>query len=472
MSTLAATSEQPFARALRFAQRRAFRQTLNERVEAYLREHGLRERDLPAMYIKTAVAMAWWLGTYLLLLLGGFPTWVNVILCVVWALAIASVGFNVMHDANHRGYSDHPRVNRLLSLTAELLGISGFRWRTKHNVWHHTYTNIAGYDDDVETYGLMRLTPRVPWKWLYRGQAWYFPLVYSMIGLDFIMRDLMMAIAGRSDANHVYPAMSAGEKATFWGGKLFYSLIVFALPLLVFPWWQVLIGYFLVMLTVGLVMGIVFQVAHISDDAEFPEPVGDPLHIDNDWAIHQVETTVDFAPRNRLLSLYIGGLNYQIEHHLFPDLPAHRYPELAPRVQAICAKYGLRYNTGSFWKQYGSVLGGLVRRALPPVRRAAAAPESIVSAWPAEASSTALVELMTVVPKSSPLAAPARLSTWRSMFWMSNRNLPSCLAALKGPLRRIVPSSTVPLRKRSASCLSSVGVRSQSSVTANPAAWA
>ena len=203
------------------------------------------------MYVKTAICSAWWLATYLLLLLGGFPTLVNLVLCFVWAFAIASIGFNVMHDANHRGYSDNPRVNRIVSLSAELVGISGFRWRTKHNVWHHTYTNIAGFDDDVETYGLMRLTPRVPWKPLYRFQAWYWPVIYSFIAFDFILRDFMMALFGKSDANHVYPKMSAGDHATFWLGKLAYAVIMFAIPLLVFPWWQVLIGYVLVMLTVG-----------------------------------------------------------------------------------------------------------------------------------------------------------------------------------------------------------------------------
>ena len=263
-------------RSLRFTQQRDFRKTLNERVNAYLRDNNIPARDVPAMYLKTAVALAWWLGAYLLLLLGHFPPLVNVVLCVVWAMAIASVGFNVMHDANHGGYSDNPRVNKLVSLSAEMLGMSGFRWRTKHNVWHHTYTNIAGFDDDVETFGLMRLTPRAPWKPLYRAQAWYFPVIYSFIAFDFILRDFMMVLFGKSDANHVYPKMSAADKVTFWAGKLFFVAIMFVLPLLVFPWWQVLIGFLIVMLTVGLVMGVVFQLAHINGDAAFPEPVGEP----------------------------------------------------------------------------------------------------------------------------------------------------------------------------------------------------
>jgi linoleoyl-CoA desaturase len=351
MSVSTNALEKKSVRSLPFTQRRNFQKTLNERVEAYLRENNVPGRDVPSMYLKTAAALGWWLATYLLLLLGHFSPLVNIALCLLWALAIASVGFNVMHDANHGGYSNNPRINKLFSLSAEMLGISGFRWRVKHNIWHHTYTNIAGFDDDVETFGLMRLTPRMPWKPLYRVQAWYFPIVYSLIALDFFLRDFMMVLLGKSDANHVYPKMRAADQITFWGGKLFFAAIMFGLPLLVFPWWQVLIGFLIVMLTVGLVMGVVFQLAHINGDAKFPEPVGSPQHIENEWAVHQVETTADFAPDNKLLSLYIGGLNYQIEHHLLPHVCHLNYPRLAPIVRATCEEFGIRYSCFPTWRE-------------------------------------------------------------------------------------------------------------------------
>jgi linoleoyl-CoA desaturase len=343
--------ERTTGRSLRFTQRRNFQKTLNQRVNAYLREHHIPGRDVPAMYLKTAVVLAWWLGTYLLILLGHFPLPINVLLCLIWALAIASVGFNVMHDANHGGYSNHPKINRLFSLSAEMLGISGFRWRTKHNIWHHTYTNIAGFDDDVETFGLMRLTPRAPWKRLHRAQVWYFPLVYSMIAIDFFLRDFMMVLFGKSDANHIYPKMNTVDKVTFWVGKLFFITIMFALPLLVYSWWQVLIGFMIVMLTLGLVLGVIFQLAHINGDTAFPEPAGNPKQIENEWAVHQVETTADFAPHNWLLNFYIGGLNYQIEHHLLPHICHVNYPRLAPIVQATCEEFGIRYTSYPTWRE-------------------------------------------------------------------------------------------------------------------------
>lgn len=351
MVVSAKVKEKSSAKSLPFTQRRNFRKTLYQRVNAYLRDHDIPGRDVPAMYIKTVFVLAWWLVTYLLIILGQFSPMVNIVLCLVWALAIASVGFNVMHDANHGGYSNDPRVNRLLSLSAEMLGISGFRWRTKHNIWHHTYTNIAGFDDDIETFGLMRLTPHEPWKPLYRAQVWYFPLVYSLIVFDFFLRDFMMVFFGKSDANHVYPQMNRMDKVTFWAGKLFFITIMFGIPLLVFPWWQVIIGFLIVMLTVGLVMGVIFQLAHINGNADFPEPVGNPQHIKNEWAVHQVETTANFAPNNWLLNFYVGGLNYQIEHHLLPHICHLNYPRLAPIVQATCEEFGIQYTSYSTWRE-------------------------------------------------------------------------------------------------------------------------
>jgi linoleoyl-CoA desaturase len=351
LSTLTNVVQKAPVKSLQFTQHRDFQKTLNQRVSAYLRENNIPGRDVPAMYFKTVVALAWWLGTYLLLMLGHFSPLVDLVLCLVWALAIASVGFNVMHDANHGGYSNNPRVNRLISLSAEMLGMSGFRWRVKHNIWHHTYTNIAGFDDDVETFGLMRLTPREPWKPLYKAQVWYFPVVYSLIAFDFILRDFMMVFVGKSDDNHVYPKMSMTDKVTFWVGKLFFFVIMFALPMLVFPWWQVLIGFLIVMLAVGLIMGVVFQLAHINGDAEFPVPVGSPQHIENEWALHQVETTADFAPRNWLLNFYIGGLNYQIEHHLLPHICHLNYPRIAPIVRTTCEEFGIRYTCYNTWRE-------------------------------------------------------------------------------------------------------------------------
>jgi len=232
-----------------------------------------------------------------------------------------------------------------------MLGMSGFRWRIKHNVWHHTYTNIAGFDDDVETYGLMRLTPRAPWKPLYKSGL-YFPAGVRLDWLRFHHAGLHDGLDRQVDANHVLPKDEVRPtRSRSGGGKLSYFTLMLALPLLVFPWWQVLIGFLIVMLWVGLVMGVIFQLAHINGDAAFPEPVGIRSTSTMSGLCTRSRRRWNFAPHNWLLNFYIGGLNYQIEHHLLPHICHLNYPRLAPIVRATCEEFGISYHCYATWRE-------------------------------------------------------------------------------------------------------------------------
>ena len=361
--------KQKSAKSIPFTRQFGFRKVLNERVETYLKERKLPARDLPAMYVKTAFVMGWWLLSYLLIMLGHFHPLVNVVLCVSFGLATAGIGFNIMHDAIHGAYSRSPIVNKLMGLTMELLGSSSAFWRQKHNIWHHTYTNIDGLDEDLETNGLLRFSPHDAWKPFHRFQHFYVPFVYSLAGMQWLLfRDFQIYFTGKTDEFHRYPPLNLKERAIFWGGKITILSILLVFPLLVFPWWQVLLGFLLVMFTIGLALTTIFQLAHVMDAAEFPEPSGDPLTINNEWAVHQVQTTVNFAPGNRILNWYAGGLNFQVEHHLFPHICHLHYPALSKIVQQTCAEFGLTYNSIPTWR--GAIVSHL--RVLKRLSRAPA----------------------------------------------------------------------------------------------------
>ncbi len=330
-------------KALPFTQHHGFRKALTERVDAYITENKLPTRDVPAMYVKSAILAACWLGIYLLILLGGFPLWANALLCIALAFAMVGIGMNIAHDANHGGYSNNPRINRLMGLTLDLVGMSSFVWRARHNV-HHTYPNIGGLDEDLENGGLIRLSPHEEWKPYFRLQMWYAPLLYVFVGFDFLRRDALVFFTGRTNQYHQYPKMKASDRIIFVAGKLFFFGYILALPMLVFPWWQVLIAFIGIMFTLGLLMSAITIPAHLVEAADFPEPVGDPLHIENEWAIHQVQTAVNYSPDNRLVSFYVGGTNYQIEHHLFPQISHVQYPRLSPLVRETCEEFGITYS--------------------------------------------------------------------------------------------------------------------------------
>ena len=329
--------------ALQFAEDHGFRKALIERVEAYIEENKLPTRDVPAMYIKSAITVACWMGTYLLILLGGFPVWVNAVLCIALAFAMVGIGLNIAHDANHSGYSNSQRINRLLGLSMEFVGLSSFVWRQRHNL-HHTYPNISGQDEDLETGGLVRLGPHQEWKPWFRLQMWYAPLLYAFVGFDFLLRDTRVFFTGRTDRYHQYPKMTASDRAVFVAGKLFFFGYILVVPMLVFPWWHVLVAFVGIMFTLGLLMSAIFLPAHLVEAADFPHPVGDPLRIENEWAIHQVQTAVDYAPDSRLVNAYVAGINYQIEHHLFPQICHVQYPRISRIVRETCEEFGVTYS--------------------------------------------------------------------------------------------------------------------------------
>ena len=360
-------------KALAFTQHHGFRKAVTERVDAYIIENKLPTRDVPAMYVKSAIVVACWLGIYLLILLGGLPLWANALLCIPFAFALAGIGINIGHDANHGACSDNPRINRLMGLAMELIGSSSFVWRQRHNV-HHTYPNISGLDEDLETGGLIRVSPHEAWKPLFRFQMWYAPLLYAFVAFDFLGREARVFFTGRPDQYHQYSKMKASDRIIFVAGKLFFFGYTLALPMLVFPWWQVLIAFIITMCMFGLIMSAIFIPAHLVEAADFPEPVGDPLHIENEWAIHQVQTTVNYAPDSRLVSTYCGGVNYQIEHHLFPQFSHVLYPRLSPIVHKTCEEFGITYSVyptmRSAWLGHARALREFGRKPDIPAARA------------------------------------------------------------------------------------------------------
>ena len=145
-----------------------------------------------------------------------------------------------------------------------------------------------------------------------------------------------------------------------------WALVV---PALFHPWWVVLAYYAATSMVLGLVLSVVFQLAHCVEEAEFPRPPLGTDRLSDAWAVHQVQTTVDFARGNRLLTWYVGGLNFQIEHHLFPRICHIHYPRIAPIVREVCAEYGVRYAVHkSLLGAVASHFRWLRRMARPPVR--------------------------------------------------------------------------------------------------------
>jgi linoleoyl-CoA desaturase len=313
-----------------------FHQQLRARVLKLLESSGLPARGLPAMYLKTAVLFLWLAASYLLLVFAAESAWQALPLAVSLALAIAGIGFNVMHDGSHGSYSTRLGVNRLMARSLDLLGGSSFVWQRKHNVLHHTWPNVEGVDDDIDTGSLARLSPGQPRRFYHRFQHLYMWPLYCFLAVKWqLVDDFATVVRGRM-SGRAFPRPRGSELVVFLGGKLVFFGLAFGLPLMFHPAWTVVGTYLLVSAVAGLTLSVVFQLAHCVPEAETGPAQGS-------WAARQVQSSVDFARDSRLLNWYVGGLNLQIEHHLFPQVSHPHYARIAPIVEATCREFGVRY---------------------------------------------------------------------------------------------------------------------------------
>jgi linoleoyl-CoA desaturase len=320
-----------------------FYQDLRGRVSSYLKENGLKPRDCPRMYWKTGIVFAWFIASYVLLVWFTPNWWSASLASVSLALAMAGIGFNVQHDGSHRAYSDRAWVNKLTAMSLDLVGASSFHWARKHNTFHHTYTNISGHDDDISLGALGRLSPHQKRHRFHRFQHLYLWFFYGFIILKWqLIDDFQNWITGRI-ASHRAPRPRGLDLAIFLGGKAVSLSLALVVPSLFHPFWQVLAFYALTLWVAGIVISIVFQLAHVVEEADFPESGQARRNLKKNWAAHQLSTTVDFARNNPILTWYLGGLNYQVEHHLFPKVCHIHYPKLAPVVEQAAREAGVPY---------------------------------------------------------------------------------------------------------------------------------
>lgn len=326
----------------KFAPPDGFQKALRQRVDDYFERSGKRRRDCPQMYLKTFVILAWFAASYALLVFGPASWWLTPLATISAGMAVAAVGFNIQHDGAHHAFSDRRWVNKLAALTLDVFGGSSYIWARKHNSFHHSYTNIAGHDDDINVGFLGRLAPHQHRYGFHRLQHLYMWFLYCWLPVKWhLLDDFIDVLRGRIGEHKIARPRGADLAVLILGKTIFFS-IALAVPMLFHPPLLVIAFYLMASGVTGLVLSVVFQMAHCVEEAEFPLP-RESGHIENDWAVHQVETTVDFAPRNRLLSWYVGGLNFQVEHHLFPQICHLHYAALAPIVEQTCRDYGVRY---------------------------------------------------------------------------------------------------------------------------------
>jgi linoleoyl-CoA desaturase len=335
---------------VRFAPRNGegFYDALKKKVDTYFKDNNLEMHGTRAMYLKTPVIILMYLLPYAFMVSGvatGNP-WVFYGLWVLMGVGMTGIGCAVMHDSNHGSYSDNKSLNKYMGKIIAMVGGYEVTWKIQHNILHHTYTNIEGLDDDINAGVFLRFSPHSKRYSMHRFQHWYAWFLYGLLTLQW---------ATIKDFRQVYDYhkkdLLRKEKLTLGKAmlqltiyKLLYYTYIFVIPVFVMgiSWQMVLIGFLIMHFTAGLLLSCIFQLAHVMEECEFPMPTDD-RKMENNWAVHQLLNTANFSPKSKMVFWFVGGLNHQIEHHLFPHICHIHYKQIAVLVKETAQEHGLPY---------------------------------------------------------------------------------------------------------------------------------
>jgi len=328
---------------IRFPVRVGFHARLKQRVHQYFADNRLPKTGDWRLFLKTGIIVLWFGLFYILYVFFAMSLLMSLLTVVALAQGFILIGFNMMHDGAHHSYSRQKTINWLMGFTLDLIGGSHVRWRQKHNILHHTYTNIHGFDADLHTAGLLRLSPEQPWHPWHRWQHLYAWPAYSLLTLSWVMYgDFRMFFSGHI-GHHPLPRQTRVEAGVFFVTKLWYFGYMLVLPAFFHPVLHVLIAFVVMHGLFGFTLSLVFQLAHIVEHIAFPTPAAHTGRMAQEWAVHQVETTANFAPTNAFARWYLGGLNFQIEHHLFASICHIHYPAISTIVRQTCDEFAIPY---------------------------------------------------------------------------------------------------------------------------------
>jgi linoleoyl-CoA desaturase len=321
----------------------SFHTELKGRISAYFEAVGKSTTGDRAIFMKAVILMCFFTLIYIHLVFFTPPVFWQVIESVLLGGVVAAIGFNVMHDGAHGSFSKYKWVNVVAAFSLNLLGGNSFMWNMKHNVIHHAFTNVDGIDDDIDIQPWMRMSSTQKKYRMHKYQHLYFWILYSLLYIFWIfVLDYQKYFKSRVGSMPL-KKMSLNDHLVFWGFKIFHLFLFVGLPIYMVGFTSWLTSFLIFTLVAGFVLSIVFQLAHTVEHTAFPVANVDTNKLDDEWAIHQIKTTANFATNSKVVSWLVGGLNFQIEHHLFPKISHVHYPAISKIIKQACIEYGINY---------------------------------------------------------------------------------------------------------------------------------
>jgi linoleoyl-CoA desaturase len=321
----------------------SFHAELKRRINQYFDEKGKSTTGNMTLYSKAIILLVAFVVTYVHLVFFTPVTWVAILECLLLGGIVSAIGFNIMHDGAHGSFSKSKWLNQVAAFSLNVLGGSSFMWNVKHNVIHHAYTNVDGLDDDIDIQPWMRMSTTQPKYKFHKYQHLYFWFLYSLLYILWIfVLDYTKYFASKIGSMPL-KRMKLSDHITFWSFKVFNLFLYVGLPIYMVGFLPWLVGFLVFTMFAGLVLSIVFQLAHTVEHTAFPVPDAETGRLEDEWAVHQLKTTANFATNNKVVCWLVGGLNFQVEHHLFPKISHVHYPAISKIIRKACAEYGIPY---------------------------------------------------------------------------------------------------------------------------------
>jgi linoleoyl-CoA desaturase len=319
--------------------------SLKTAVDQYFETKRIKKTGDWRLYIKTITLIGAAIAIYSSLMFFSISTLPALLLCSLLGYIFACIGFSVMHDANHGSYSTKPWLNDAMGLTANALGASSFFWKQKHNIIHHTYTNVDGIDDDIAKSPIIRQCESQKWVPAHKIQHLYLLPIYALSSIFWLFfMDFTKYFTRKIYTTEAWK-LHTKNHVIFWGTKILYFTFYMIIPAMVWGFGPWLLGFMVLHAVMGVTLSLVFQLAHVVENTEFETVALDETkHIESAWAEHEVRTSSNFAMGNPVISWFVGGLNFQIEHHLFPRVSHVHYPAISKIVMEKCKEFNLPYN--------------------------------------------------------------------------------------------------------------------------------
>ena len=319
-----------------------FNLELRNRITQYFKENQISPTGNTKLYFKAIILILTFIAVYIHLIIFTPSLLIALSECIVLGFLTSFIGFNIMHDGSHGSFSQSTFINSIAGMSMNFLGSNVHFWNTKHNVIHHTFTNIDEIDDDIDVKPFLRLSPTQEYHFFHKFQHVYFLAAYSIFFLFWIFYTDYVKYFTRKIGDYPMPPFNVKTHISFWAFKLIHAVLFIVLPIIQFGFLNWLMGFLLYTVATGLVLAIVFQMAHTVDGTEFPI-INEHNSLEDEWMIHQLKTTANFSTKNPILSWFVGGLNFQIEHHLFPKISHVHYPAISRIVKKTCQEFNVQY---------------------------------------------------------------------------------------------------------------------------------